>query len=270
MDIRISNVIQNQADLHKVDIDNIIKKSISHVSALTGKTVDMDIEIRMSLFPPMTTYYPYEKLARIFMFPGVFSLEPKEERENAIFYTMNHELYETLMDRPSFLHATMTSVMEKMLPAFDTSALRLESEDDDIDMRLKSGHCVTDVNVDRQLVSDINNARGFLTYHLFPHYSELSFLENFNGSIYDFLTVLLSQARRACIAAEIKPLVKGTKFQSYASIYTTSFDNILGKHVIQSAQEPVKNILKELSKTNPDEDKILFDVMKIKKSVFSA
>lgn len=269
-EIRISDVIRAQAKLHDVDIEGITRKAVSHVSSVLKEPIEIDIELKASLLPPITTYYPDRKLAQIYMFPGVFSLKPAIERDNAILYTFNHELYETVMNTPSFLHVVMNSFIEKMIPSFDTSTLRVKSDDDDIDLRLKSSHCVTDIGVDRSIMTNVENMQGFLTYHRFPHYSEIHLLENFNGSIYDFLTIILSQARRACMATEIKPFVKNTHFQSYCSIYTTSFDKIISKNIPADLQDIARSIQKELHKSEPREENILSSVMELKSGIISA
>ena len=268
VNIRLSDIIKNQADRYNVDFQKLAEKAANDLSNRFNVDLNLDIEIKASLLPPLTVYYPQEKAARIFMFPRVFALKPIRERDNAIAYTLKHELYEAISNKPTFIHVAMNELLEKMIPSFDNSTLRLKTEENDTDLKLMSDHCITDVTIDRELTKDKNDAEGFLTYHLFPHYCEIALLERRNFTLYDFMAIFLSRARVARIAYEIKPNFTGTKFRSCASIYIASFDKLVNGYLrLPKLQEHGKNIFKELGSEQPSEDTVFSEIMAMKDGI---
>ncbi len=61
MNITLSPTIQKQAKIYKVDLHRLINEAVSDISELSNKKINMDIDVKFSLFPPATWYYTFRK-----------------------------------------------------------------------------------------------------------------------------------------------------------------------------------------------------------------
>jgi len=195
------------------DFMGLIRNALEDTSRLVPE-MPRGVSVLMGFGVPFSRYYP-EKSSIVTFFPPLF-LKPyygKEERDSSVKYTLTHEFTEPMLFKPDAWIRLKNSVFDVVIPAFENTALvqdDLQPSKDDVYLHCKA--VCRDVIVDRMIIdSTPTGAEGFIISQSQQYGKARHFINSMSAksphgfeSAYDIVSNVLSSARRAVIASEIK------------------------------------------------------------------